>query len=140
MRVVLDTSVLASAFRSALGASYRLLWLALDGKIRLLSTPALFLEYEDVLTRPEQMDVHGFSREEIAMFLEDLAALVEPVQVFFQWRPQLRDADDEIVLEAAVNGRAKCIVTHNVRDFEGVGRSFGVRIVQPGKLLKEVKV
>jgi hypothetical protein len=32
------------------------------------------------------------------------------------WRPQLADPADELVLEAAVNGRASAIVTHNVPD------------------------
>ena len=30
----------------------------------------------------------------------------------FRWRPQLADANDEMVLEAAVNGRADALVTH----------------------------
>jgi hypothetical protein len=34
----------------------------------------------------------------------------------FLWLPQLRDAGDEMVLEAAVNGRADAQVSFNVRD------------------------
>jgi hypothetical protein len=32
-------------------------------------------------------------------------------------RPPLRDPNDEMVLEAAVNGRADALVTFNVRDY-----------------------
>jgi predicted nucleic acid-binding protein len=32
--------------------------------------------------------------------------MAEPVPTHFLWRPQLRDPNDEVVLEAAVNGRA----------------------------------
>ncbi len=35
----------------------------------------------------------------------------------YLWRPALPDADDDMVLEAAVNGRADSIVTFNLRDF-----------------------
>jgi hypothetical protein len=39
--------------------------------------------------------------EAIEEFLGELAALIEPVGVHFQWRPQSRDPNDEMVLEAA---------------------------------------
>jgi len=39
--------------------------------------------------------------------------VVEPVEVHYRWWPQLSDAGDEMVLEAAVNCRADAIVTFN---------------------------
>jgi len=39
-------------------------------------------------------------------FLDALGLRVEPVHLFYFWRPQLRDAADEMVLETALNGRA----------------------------------
>lgn len=117
MRVVLDTSVIVSALRSRQGASNRLLELVYAGSFRILATPALFLEYEEVLAREEQRAVHGMSGERIEAFLTGLAAIIEPVRVYYQWRPQLRDTNDEMVLEAAVNGRADVIATHNRKDF-----------------------
>jgi hypothetical protein len=41
----------------------------------------LFLEYEDVLKRPEQRVVHGLSPAAIDEFLAELAALAEPVDI-----------------------------------------------------------
>jgi predicted nucleic acid-binding protein len=70
--------------------------------------------------------------------LSGLASLVEPVKVYYQWRPQLQDADDEMVLETALNGFADVIVTHNVRDFEDVASRFGLRVLSPGSLVKEL--
>jgi predicted nucleic acid-binding protein len=104
-----------------------------------LATPPLFLEYEDVLKRPEQRLAHGLEPEEIDEFLAEFAALVEPVEVRFSWRPQTRDANDEMVLEAAINGRADTLVTYNVADFTSAGERFGIRIVAPAELLKKVK-
>ena len=54
--------------------------------------------------------------EEVQNLLDALATRLEPVEIRFLWRPQLKDADDEMVLETAVNGRAEAIVTFNRRD------------------------
>ena len=71
-------------------------------------------------------------------FLAALASATEGVEVNFQWRPQLKDPKDEFVLEAAVNGQADALVTHNVRDFESAARLSGVRILLPRDVLKEL--
>jgi predicted nucleic acid-binding protein len=77
---------------------------------------------------------------EIDEFLAELAALVEPVEVHFQWRPQTRDPNDEMVLEAAINGEADAIVTYNVVDFAEAGERFAISIMRPAELLKKVKL
>jgi predicted nucleic acid-binding protein len=69
-----------------------------------LATPPIFLEYEDVLKRPEHRLTHGLTPATMPEFLAELAALMEPVEVHFQWRPQSRDPNDEMVLEATING------------------------------------
>lgn len=138
MRLVLDTSVVIAAFRSRSGASNHLLRMADEGRFIMLATPALFLEYEDVLSRPEQRKVHRISTRDIELLMRDLASLVEPVEVHFRWRPQLRDAGDEMVLEAAMNGRADGLVTHNRRDFLPASRNFRLRILSPAEAVKEM--
>jgi len=97
------------------------------------------LEYEDVLKRPEQRIAHGLTLETIDRFMAELASLVEPVEVRFLWRPQVRDPSDEMVLEAAINGRADALVTYNVRDFAVAGERFAVQVLRPPELLKMVK-
>jgi putative PIN family toxin of toxin-antitoxin system len=136
MRLVLDTSVIAAAFRSRSGASNLLLQMAAEGQFIMLATPALFLEYEDVLVRPEQRKVHGISVRDLELLMRDLARLIEPVEVHFQWRPQLRDANDEMVLEAAMNGRADGLVTHNRRDFLPASQGLGLRVFGPADVLR----
>jgi predicted nucleic acid-binding protein len=78
------------------------------------------------------------SEREVAGFLAALASAAEPVEVHFMWRPQLADPADERILEAAVNGRAEAIVTHNVRDFRPVLRMFGIPVKSPSQVLKEL--
>ena len=139
MRVVLDTSVVIAGFRSRTGASNLLLRAVADGRIRPLVTTALFLEYEDVLLRPEQRLATRMTAADVERALAALASAAEPVEVHFRWRPQLTDPSDELVLEAAVNGAADCLVTHNLRDFESAASKFELRIITPQQCLKEVK-
>jgi putative PIN family toxin of toxin-antitoxin system len=138
-RVVLDTSVIVAALRSRSGASNALLELVAFDRLRPLVSTALFLEYEDVLQRPENRLATGMSELDVEGFLAALASAAEPVEVNFRWRPQLTDPKDELVLEAAVNGQAEALVTHNVGDFEPAARLFGLRVLLPRDLLKEVK-
>ena len=138
MRVVLDTSVVVSAVRSRHGASNRLLTLAHSGAFQILATPALFLEYEEVIARPEHRVVHGMTPDRMHAFLIGLAAIIESVRIFYQWRPQMQDSDDEMVLETAINGQADVIATHNLKDFAGVASKFNVRVASPARLIREV--
>lgn len=138
-RVVLDTDVIVTALRSATGGSNAILREAAHRRLTPLVTPALFLEYEAVLKRPEQRLAHGLGLKAIDRFLAALASACEPVEVSFQWRPQLTDPNDEMVLEAAVNGRADALVTHNVKDFAKGAARFGLRVLRPGELLKELR-
>ncbi len=138
MRVVLDTSVLAAGLRSQLGASNRVLFAVADGRCVPLVTTALFLEYESVLLRAEQQLATGMNPADIEGFLAAFASAAEPVELNFLWRPQLRDPADEMVLEAAVNGRAAAVVTHNVDDFRPATTQFGVRTLTPAEFLKEL--
>jgi predicted nucleic acid-binding protein len=101
-------------------------------------TTPLWLEYEAVLTRPEHQLVHGLTPAEIRRFLGAFASASEAVEVHFRWRPTLPDPSDEMVLEAAVNGRSPLLITHNPRDFRRVDVNFGVRVITPGAFVKEM--
>ena len=138
MRVVLDTSVLVAGLRSRLGASNRVLTLVAAGRLVPLVTTAVFLEYEAVLLRPEHRLATGMSEDDIAGFLAALASAATAVEVNFRWRPQLPDPADELMLEAAVNGQAQAIITHNLRDFATVRAAFGIRPITPAAFLQEL--
>jgi predicted nucleic acid-binding protein len=129
--------VIVSAFRSKRGASYRLLELFDEGRYSMVATQSLFAEYEAVLSRPEQRVVHGLSAQQLEDALKDMASRVVPVRLHFQWKPQLLDPDDEFVFEAAINGLAEAIVTHNVRDFIPAASDFGIEVMTPGRILRE---
>jgi len=134
-RIVLDTNIFVAGLRSRNGASFALLRLIALRQVKPLVSTALFLEYEAVLKRPEQLAIHGFSVTEIDRMMGEFAALCEPVDVHFLWRPQLADIQDEMVLEAAINGRADALVTHNLRDFAPAAR-FGMPVLTPAAFLE----
>jgi putative PIN family toxin of toxin-antitoxin system len=139
-RVVLDTNILAAGLRSRNGASFVILQLIAEQRLRPLVTTALFLEHEEVLGRPEQREANGLSAQQLERLMAEFAALAEPVEVHFLWRPQLAAPKDEMVLEAAVNGRADALVTHNVRDFLTAAHRFDVKVLRPGEFLEGIKI
>jgi predicted nucleic acid-binding protein len=98
----------------------------------------VFLEYEAVLLRPEQRLATGMTPEDVGGFLAAFASAAEPVELNFLWRPQLRDPADELMLEAAVNGQAQYLVTHNLRDFKTIPERFGVRTITPPEMIQEL--
>lgn len=139
MRIVLDTSVVVAGLRTRLGAANAVLQQVARRHLVLLASPPLFLEYEEVLKRPEQRLAHGLPLEAIDEFLAELAALIEPVEVHFQWRPQTPDPNDEMVLETAINGGASAVVTYNVADFVVAAKRFKISVLSPADLLKKVR-
>lgn len=139
MRCVLDTDVLVAGLRSRVGASRRLLVLLHHQQYQAIASVAMMLEYEAVLTRPENLLAFGLTAEEIERFLGSMSSLIVPVTPFFLWRPQLRDPADEHVLEAAVNGGADAIVTFNLRHLKAASARFGIAALRPGDALQRIE-
>ena len=138
MRYVLDTNVVVAGLRSPSGASAALIDHALSGRFTLLLSVAPALEYEAVCRDPAQRIVSGLSDEEVSTIVSALCAVCEPVHARYLWRPQLRDPADEMVLEAAVNGRADALVTFNRRDFGDAPAQFGVALQSPQEALRRL--
>jgi putative PIN family toxin of toxin-antitoxin system len=138
MKLVLDTNVLVAGVRSRTGASNPLLIAGFQKRFIWCCSVPLFYEYEDVLGRAELLLDAGLSRKQAAEFLEDVGATVVPVGIDFQWRPQLSDADDEMVLEAAINCGAS-IVSHNARDFGDAPARFGLSLLSPAEALRRIR-
>ncbi len=129
-KIILDTNVLVAATRNAKGPSFALVQHIRFSKVRMYCSTALFLEYESVLKRPEQLRASGLQESDVDAILNESALFIEPVITHYQWRPQLRDPADEMVLEAAVNGQVEAIVTYNLRDF-GPAKLFGIPVFNP---------
>ena len=139
MKLVLDTDVVVAAMRSPTGASAAILRAARQGRTTLLVSVALALEYEAVCSQAEHRLASGLSEREVDVFVTAVLALAEPVKTHFLWRPQLRDAGDEMVLEAAVNGRADALVTFNVQDFGTAPSHLGIEVLLPRDAIWRIK-
>lgn len=136
-RLVLDTNVLVAALRSRTGASRELLNALSSGAFTFLSSVPLFLEYEAVLLRPEHVAASGHDVAALQALLDRLTEVAERVELHYRWRPQLVDAGDELVLEAAINGRADSIVTFNVAHLAPAAR-FGIGLSSPAAMLRRL--
>lgn len=135
-RAVLDTNVLVAGLRSRRGASYRLLTLVGTRRFAHVVSVPLVLEYEEVLKR--RGAGHRLSRADVDAVLDYLCATGELQPIHFLWRPLLPDPKDDMVLEAAVNGRCDRVITFNHRDFRGSER-FGVTPVSPVAFLEQIR-
>lgn len=135
-QVVLDTSVLVAGVRSSQGASFRILQLVGDPRWELNLSPALLFEYEEVAASHAKKFWPEPGR--FSDLLDFLIANANRPRISYSWRPILRDADDDMVLELAIAAQAGFIVTHNLRDFVGAER-FGVGVLTPAEFLRKLE-
>ncbi len=126
-QIILDTNVLVAAFKSSRGTSYRLLSLIDSGKFQLNVTTPLVAEYEEVLRR-ETPYINAID------VVDYLCSVANRHEIFFLWRPVLKDPDDDFILELAVKCNA-IIVTWNIKDFKKAAR-FGINVVTPKEYLQ----
>lgn len=133
IRAVIDTNVLVAAMRSRNGASFALLSLVGDERWAPAVSSTLLLEYEEVCLREARRS--GLSDWIAEAIIDRITAASSLHSIHFRLRPQLKDPDDEFVLELAAASQAEFLVTHNIRDFQG-SDAFGVRVVTPKDFLR----
>ena len=138
-RVVIDTNVLTGALLGREGHNRQVIRACLQGRLTPLIGQALLLEYEDVLSRGDLFRTCPLSKRERGELFAAFLSVCEWVEIFFSWRPNLRDEGDNHIVELAVAGGATMVVTNNTRDFQGGELRFpGLRIVTPAELVKEM--
>ncbi len=137
MLVVLDTSVMVAAARSRNGASFEIVRQIGSGAFQPALSIALYAEWRDALTRPENLP-SGVSASEARDFVRFVASQCHVQPIYFMWRPWLPDADDDMILELAVAASCRFIITHNVRDFIGSER-FGIETITPSAFLQIIR-
>ena len=135
IQVIIDTNVLYAGLYSSTGASFQILKAAEEGKIQLVISISLLFEYEDVLKRNKEN--LQFTDNEIDIILDNICSLSKFQKIYFLWRPYLKDAGDDHIIEVAIASQTQTIVTHNIKDFVGVEK-LGVRAITPKQLLEEI--
>ncbi|WP_240905971.1 PIN domain-containing protein [Thiorhodococcus mannitoliphagus] len=121
------------------GASRFLLHEIGVGRVMAAASVPLLLEYEAVLKRPETLNRSGGTAADMDVILDQLAAVLRRVPIWYLWRPQLRDANDDRVLEAAANAAAMHLVTFNIRDFGEAPSRFGILLCCPAELARNLR-
>jgi putative PIN family toxin of toxin-antitoxin system len=132
-RLVIDTNVLITALKSKRGASYKLLFNVNRNKYIWNISPTLIFEYESVAKRKDQNIVLAHS--EIDAIIDMICKWAEHWEVFYLWRPFLKDPKDDFILELAIESHSDYIITYNKADFEGV-KKFGIQVLTPKEILE----
>jgi putative PIN family toxin of toxin-antitoxin system len=132
---VIDTNILVSALMSRQGACYKILSLMPTGKFDFHLSVPLVCEYESVLKRSELKLT--WTNDEIDELLDIICLLGVKHEIWYLWRPFLRDAGDEFVAEVAVTAQAEAIVTQNTKDFKGMDK-FGIQLLTPKEFLQRI--
>lgn len=137
-RVVIDTNIFLGACLGQ-GAAHHVVAACLRGQCQPLMGAALFAEYEAVLGRIELFETCRLNPAERNELLDIFLATCEWTRIYFAWRPNLPDEADKHLVELAVAGGARFIVTRNLRDVARMELKFPeLRIVSPEHFLKEI--
>ena len=117
MVVTIDTSVLFQAFHSRRGASFQILQKVRYGEITMAVSLPVFQEYRDLLSRDDVRKQLALGPEDVETLLQFIATVARPTSIRFVWRPNLRDENDNMVMELALAGGSEYLITRNTRDF-----------------------
>jgi len=112
VKAVLDTNIWVSAILNPFGEPARLLKKFFDGSLELVISAPLLEELADVLERPRIRDKYGITSRDVAelfLLIEERAEHVIPSGAI----RICRDPDDDMVIEAAVAGKASFLVTRD---------------------------
>ena len=140
MRIVIDTNIILGAiFKRRETISRKIIRYCLEGRLAPLIGETLFLEYEDGLSRKDLIQKSALSMQEINDLLDAFLSCCEWVKVYYRWRPNLKDEDDNHIIELAVAGKADYVITRNISDLKSGELIFShIKIITPEDFIKEV--
>ncbi|BBP44274.1 hypothetical protein THMIRHAT_20200 [Thiosulfativibrio zosterae] len=91
--------------------------------------------------RPENRSrMRQFKESDLKAFVDDICHVSKPIEIYYLWRPILKDVKDDMVLELAVNANADYLVTFNTKDFQKVSEQFNFKLTTPKQFLTEIGV
>lgn len=134
-RIVIDTNVMVAALKSERGASYKLLSIIDEEQFQIGISVSLIFEYEDVLKRGDLK--LNLETEDIDDILDYICKVADKREIFYLWRPYLKDPKDDLLLELAVESESDFIITYNKKDFESIDK-FGLQALTPKEFLEKI--
>ena len=139
-RLVIDTNAFIGACLGT-GSASAAIAACLNGLVQPLMGVALLAEYEDVLSREALFAKSRLSAPEREELLDIFLASCEWSRIYFGWRPNLPDEADNHLVELAIAGGARYIVTRNLRHVARMELKFpDLMVVSPAQLMKELQV
>ncbi len=134
MRVVIDTNVIVSGILNPYGSPGRIINALLSESMTALHDDRILSEYREVLLRP----TFGFSRSDVEVLLDfvELAGehvSAEPLSL------TLPDPSDLPFLEVATTGRAKALISGNIKHFKPRRGQHRVLVTTPADFLRQYR-
>lgn len=138
IRAVLDANVVVSALIRPKGPPGRIIAHVALGTFELVLLPATSSEIRRTVDYPKVRRRIPLTDEELELWLLALEVLAVRVEPRRHVRVVHEDPEDDIYIEAALEGLASCIVTgddHLLR----VGAFEGIQIVRPAQFLAMIR-
>ena len=139
MNIVIDTNVWISALISKNGVSREVIRWALLEKIAPQISTTLFLEYEDVMRREKIQALCSLSIEKQEELFHAFLSTCKWNEIFYLWRPNLDDENDDFLIELAVASNSSVIVTDNIKDIEHGELKFDIEVLTPKQFVERYR-
>jgi predicted nucleic acid-binding protein len=134
--IVVDANVIVSGLRSRNGASQVVLRGMLTERFSFAASPAIIVEYEDVLKRPGILGPRPWiATDGIDHILDAICARAVPSLPWFRFRPFLNDPKDDLYVECALAAGAQTIVTQDKHFRHPAIPAFGLTAINPAELV-----
>jgi len=138
MKIVIDTSVWISALITKNSKARELIRLVFEKKLFPQMSETLFKEYESVMKRKKIQNLTPLNIQEQKELLNAFLSTCRWNDIYYTWRPNLKDENDNFLVELAVASGAEVILTYNVKDFKNAELIFKHKIITPELFLKEI--
>jgi putative PIN family toxin of toxin-antitoxin system len=136
IEIVVDTNVFIGAILSSQGLNRELIRRCLLGEYQPIMSNALYLEYESVIER-EEIIAKCQESSKVNELLDGFLSVSKWINIYYSWRPNLRDEGDNHVIELAIAGNAQILATNNLRDFRGSQLTFPqLQILNPYQIIR----
>lgn len=137
MLVTLDTNILYQALKSKTGASNFILQQVRNRKIQIALSVPVFHEYQDVLMREASLNDFELHVNDVEKFLRFIAFVSKTFDIYFLLRPNLKDEEDNKIVELAVTSQSDFLITSNIRDFKNAELIFEqLKVITPSDFVK----
>lgn len=138
MKIVIDTSVWISALIKKESSAREVLRLVFQEELHPQISEALFREYEAVMKRKKIQDLTTLTKEEQKLLFEAYLLMCKWNDIYYTWRPNLKDENDNFLIELAVASGSKVILTYNLKDFKNAQLLFQHKVMTPEDFIKEI--